>query len=299
MKISTIKEKYSLEDGSMYGEKNIEDSLAMLYHENSKFTSHSARSQAEIIGRFLYNPYIIIRSSQPYKHYPGQKTYDLSVYSTATNNANIFELLKNRRSIRSFQKNYKISLNEISNMLYNSYGVTQKSKIANPEVNGSLGKRNVPSGGGLYPLEIYIVIFKGDIPSGLYHYNSNSNNLELIKKGEFMDDLLDIIQAEPYVDMRSSSALILTTGIIERVLIKYGDRGYRFLMQESGFVGQTISLLAESLDLGSCMLGGYYDDKVNSFLGVDGVFETINNVIVIGKKQENSVDLHEITLKSI
>lgn len=75
---------------------------------------------------------------------------------------------------------------------------------------------------------------------------------------------------------------------IERLLIKYGDRGYRFLMQESGFVAQTISLLAESINLSSCMLGGYNDDKVNEFIGIDGVFETINNIIVIGKKKDNS-----------
>lgn len=75
---------------------------------------------------------------------------------------------------------------------------------------------------------------------------------------------------------------------IERKPIKYGDRGYRFLMQESGFVAQTISLLAESINLSSCMLGGYNDDKVNEFIGIDGVFETINNIIVIGKKKDNS-----------
>lgn len=75
---------------------------------------------------------------------------------------------------------------------------------------------------------------------------------------------------------------------IERKLIKYGDRGYRFLMQESGFVAQTISLLAESINLSSCMLGGYNDDKVNEFIGIDGVFETINKIIVIGKKKDNS-----------
>jgi len=107
--------------------------------------------------------------------------------------------------------------------------------------------------------------------------------LELLRKGNFIEKLIKIIQAEPYVNMRTSSALIITTGIIERSLIKYGERGYRFLMQESGFVGQTLSLLAVSINLDSCMLGGYNDDKINEFLGVDGVFETINNIIVIGK----------------
>ena len=42
---------------------------------------------------------------------------------------------------------------------------------------------------------------------------------------------------------------------------------------------------SKTINLGSCMLGGYNDDKVNTFLGIDGVFETINNIIVIGKSK--------------
>ena len=57
-------------------------------------------------------------------------------------------------------------------------------------------------------------------------------------------------------------------------------------MQESGAVGHNISLISEILDLGTCWIGGYLDDKLNEFLDIDGVFETINNVIVLGKKQE-------------
>ena len=193
-----------------------------------------------------------------------------------------------RRSTRDYDKEYKISLNELTALLFNSYGVTFKSKIVGFDVDGHIGMRNVPSGGALYPLEMYVVIFNAHIPSGLYHYRADTNVLELLKEGDFIEELLKIIQAEPYVNMRTSSALIITTGIIERLLIKYGDRGYRFLMQESGFVGQTISLLAESINLCSCMLGGYNDDKVNEFLGIDGVFETINNIIVVGKKGDNS-----------
>jgi len=285
MQISKIKDKYAKVDGTMYGEKNIANSLAALYHENSKFTSYSSRIQGEKISAFNYNPYVIKRSSQPFKYYPNHKKIDLSVYNKAKNQANIFEVLRKRRSVRDFDDNYKLSLNELATLLYESYGVTYKSKIVDSEINGHIGMRNVPSGGALYPLELYVVIFNADIPSGLYHYNSDLNVLESLKDGDFIDDLLNIIQAEPYVNMRSSSALIITTGIIERVLIKYGDRGYRFLMQESGFVGQTVSLLAESINLGSCMLGGYNDDKVNTFLGIDGVFETTNNIIVIGKSK--------------
>ena len=32
MKISEVKDKYNEKDGSMYGKKNIDESIAMLYH---------------------------------------------------------------------------------------------------------------------------------------------------------------------------------------------------------------------------------------------------------------------------
>jgi len=56
------------------------------------------------------------------------------------------------------------------------------------------------------------------------------------------------------------------------------------MLHESGFFAQTFSLIAEQLTLGSCMVGGYIDDKINNFIGIDGVFETIQNVIIFGKK---------------
>ena len=79
--------------------------------------------------------------------------------------------------------------------------------------------------------------------------------------------------------------MIITTGFPERMMIKYGERGYRFLLQESGFVGQTISLIAESMEIGSCWVGGYLDDKLCEFLHIDGAYESINNVIILGKPQ--------------
>ena len=36
------------------------------------------------------------------------------------------------------------------------------------------------------------------------------------------------------------------------------------------------------MGLGSCMLGSYFDDEVNEVLGVDGVLEAVQNVMVVG-----------------
>lgn len=286
MKLSSIKEKYAQKDGTIFGKKNIDDSLALLYHENSKFSNYTFRSQGEKIGAFS-NPYIAERCSQPFKQYPGFETIDLSPYSHFPHKADLFQVMKKRRSLRDYDPEYKISLNELYVLLQESYGVNYLQKMDGFGVDGHLGLRNVPSGGALFPLEMYVVIFNAHIPSGLYHFRADNMTLEKLKEGNPMDDLLKIIQAEPYVNMRNASALFITTGIIERQLIKYGERAYRFMMQESGFVGMLLSLLAESVQLGSCMLGGFNDDKLNEYLGVDGVFETVNNLILVGKQKKS------------
>lgn len=287
MNIKKILNEYMLHDTSLYGKNNIEDSLAMLYHENSKLTSKSAIELGIRISKFN-NEYVVKRSSQPFKCYPGHKTIDLSKYKNSKIDINFFSLINKRRSLRNFDPNYNLSLNELSSILYNSYGVTYREESSASDVVGNIGFRNAPSPGALYPLEIYIVIFKSHIPSGLYHYRPDLNCLEVIRKGNFIDELSTIIKAEPYINIRNSTFLIMTTGVIERVIIKYGDRGYRFLLQESGFVGLLINLIAESLSLGSCWVGGYIDDDINTFLGIDGVFETINNIMVFGKNQTNT-----------
>lgn len=286
MILNKIKNKYDQKDGSLYGEKNIKDSLAMLYHENSKFTEYTFREQGAKIGAFN-TPYVIERSSQPFKCYPGYDTIDLNVYrNMEKESVNYFELLQNRRSVRNYDKDYKISLYEIHNLLFRSYGVNRKERISGIDYEGHIGYRNIPSGGGLYPLEIYIVVLNGHIDKGLYHYRPDMNCLEILKHSDDVDHLNNIIQAEPYIDLKAASCVIMTTGLIERSMIKYGDRGYRFLMMEVGFLSQTISLISTSLNLGSCMVGGYNDDLINQYLGIDGVFETVNNIIVIGKENE-------------
>ena len=111
-----------------------------------------------------------------------------------------------------------------------------------------------------------------------------SGKSQLLKS--YMEYLRENLVAEPFVDLQHCSCVFFITSFFERVLIKYGDRGYRFILQEVGFLTQNISLLAEFLELGSCVLGSYVDDNINQILSADGTFETVQNVIVIGKNKE-------------
>lgn len=279
-----IRRKLTKLDISIFGEKNVEDSLAMLYHENSKLNKHNLRKIGEQIGAFN-NPYIAAMAAQPYKVYPANVSIDLNLYNLMPK-VTLHSVLNHRRSLRQYDEKYKISLNEMAYIMKNSYGVTKESKIAESlGVDGCWGLRNVPSAGGLYPLELYIVVLNGHVEAGLYHYRTDNNTLELVKGGDFRDYLRENMQCEPYVSITTASAVVISTGVFERLSIKYGDRAYRFMIQESGIVGQTITLLADSIGLGSCWIGAYIDDMINELLGVDGVYETVNNVIIIGKSK--------------
>jgi SagB-type dehydrogenase family enzyme len=130
-------------------------------------------------------------------------------------------------------------------------------------------ERQVPSGGGLYPLELYFVLRNVEnIVSGVYHYSPLVHGLENIRKlempGEFVSELF---LWQSFV--ADASVIVLYAAVLERSLRKYTDRGYRYVLLEGGHVAQNVNLAAESLGLGSLNLGGFFDDQIAALLDLD------------------------------
>lgn len=275
-----IQQLFDKKDLLPLGPRNIVDSIAALYHENSKSSRFSLYSEVEKIMTFT-DPFILRRSANPFKTYADRDRFYLSA-KVDIKNEGFLTTLKNRRSKRKFDANYNLSKNEISALCHLSYGVVHWESIIGDDKGGSFGYRNIPSGGALYPMELYFVSFNSYLPQGLFHYRPDINCLEFIKEGNYIELINSIILASPKVDLLSSSGLFLTTSIIERVIIKYGEKGYRFMIMEAGAVNTMLSLVASSLNLAACSIGGYYDDEVNEFLEIDGSFETVNNILIIG-----------------
>lgn len=285
MKTTTISEELGTIDVSLYGPKNFKESLALTFNENTKFDDFLIRKQINDIQAFS-NPYILERASQPYKAYPTRKKYSISQYANIQRpEKDIFNIIKNRRSGRAYTGDYSISLNELSTILHYSYGIMNQSPINDADYTWKF--RAIPSAGGLYPLEFYLYLNNSILPKGIYHYRPDQMEIELIEENDLLPELKKILIAEPYVDISNCSCVLFITSVFERILIKYGDRGYRFILQEVGLATQNVSLICEAIGLSSCILGSYVDDKVNEYLQADGVFESIQNIIVIGKKRES------------
>lgn len=283
-KIINLKKQYGKVESPNVADFNMENSAAMLYHENSKLDYYTARMLGYNIKR-MDNEYVHQRASRPYKSYPGTTAISLDDCKPGpkTGQNALKKLVTSRRSARTFEE-YKLTNKDLFDILHYSYGINKKVLIN--EQGDFWARRMIPSAGALYPLELYMLVLQGDtVPNGLYHYRPDMNSVELIRKGDLQEDISQVVVADPSidVDIRSASAILIVTGVFERVMSKYLERGYRFMMIETGAVGQSVTLMCESIGLNSCYVGSFWDDSINDFMGLDGVSESVQAVIAIGK----------------
>jgi SagB-type dehydrogenase family enzyme len=194
-------------------------------------------------------------------------------------NFDLFEAIEKRSSKREMNGG-KISKKELSIFLKYSCGNTLKRKD-----NPSKWHRAQPSGGARFPVEVYGLLTKpGEgLKPGLFHYNVQDHELEMIWEKEFSES--DLERMASYEFFSKSSLVIFMTAVFWRSQNKYGERGYRFILQESGHIGQNMYLVSEALGLKCCSLGGFRisDEQIEQVLDIDGATESIIYTIVIGK----------------
>lgn len=206
-----------------------------------------------------------------YKGYSGNEVYQLEnrkPYNQLTS------LISCRRTERDFIYS-EIEFSDLSDILYYSYGIT--GKLAE-----TYEARSVPSAGARYPLEIYVGICNcNKLKMGIYHFNVKNNTLELIRSFPDINMLYKMLERQEFV--KQSSAMIFITAHFDRTMDKYGERGYRYILFDAGHFAQNITLISQSLNYKSVLMGGFEDDELNSVLNIDGINEGVIYVIAISK----------------
>ena len=111
------------------------------------------------------SPYIRGNMAKSYKHYPSCPQVLLPI-ACLTTDMQMEEIIRKRRSVRQFGT-AKCSVEELANILQLSYGITGEGGYANQDFKQYF--RAVPSGGALYPLEVYVGALNVDeIATGVY-----------------------------------------------------------------------------------------------------------------------------------
>lgn len=237
--------------------------------------------------RLSKNLYGIARNSGDSSKWPQEwktiyyKTYDrfpkIVLPQPQVTEKDIFSLISSRQSKRDFT-GQSLTLTEISTLLKYSCGIFKSS------VDGRDNEhRAQPSGGARFPVEAYLLNLKPspELEAGVYHYNVKQHALEFLWKDAFDTSKIDTLAMYPWV--KDASMLLVLTGVFRRTCIKYGERGYRYMLLESGHIGQNIYLVSSALKLGCVGLGGVYEDNLEKLLDLDSDKESVLYTLVLGK----------------
>lgn len=173
-----------------------------------------------------------------------------------------------------------VALADVATLLASSYGVRGRIRWG----DGELLERPVPSGGGLYPLELYLLAARVEgLAPDIYHYAPLGHLLERCG-GETPSPpaLARLFLGQPYVG--DAAAVLVLTAVVERSLWKYRDRGYRYMLFEAGHVAQNVNLVAAALGIGALDLGGFLDVELGELLGLDPEMEIPLYGIAVGSQ---------------
>jgi SagB-type dehydrogenase family enzyme len=200
--------------------------------------------------------------SRAYKTYRTRKSIPITKNLLPLTN-DFEQVLRSRQSTREYS-GAPVSFDYLSRILELSYGTIE----GRPSNNGDLqlSRRVVPSAGALYPIEMYLVALRVEgLEPGLYHYHPQHQALDCLRVGERIKS--DIENAVLYPEIVSqASTVFLLAAVFQRARFKYGERGYRFVLLDSGHIAQNIYLVSAALGLGAVTMGGYIDDELNQML---------------------------------
>jgi SagB-type dehydrogenase family enzyme len=191
------------------------------------------------------------------------------------------EILMGRRSRRQYTGD-AIGVDFVATIVRSAAGVTGEATV---DLAGggetTLRFRVAPSGGGLYPVHLYVAaFFVTDLDRQLYRYEPLQD--ALVRCGGVERLLEACAVSDDLISLRRASVVFLLVGQPWRSLRKYGPRGLRFLFLEAGAMTQNIHIATAALGLGSVDCASFYDDDVHALLRVDGVNEALIHAVVIG-----------------
>jgi SagB-type dehydrogenase family enzyme len=260
----------------VYAPPPARDDPAELYQEASKLSRATARREVAGAVRLASAPALRRVAAHASSRHAELPLVPLAEPEPLS--ASLGETLLRRRSARALAP-APLRTTQLAALLEAAYGVTGSIE---DEDGWSQPLRAAPSGGALYPLDLYLEIRRVDgLAEGLYRYEPLERGLERI--GPPRRPLAETI-AYPELAERAA-VIVVVAATFWRARFKYGLRAYRFTLFEAGHVAQNVLLAATALGLAAVPLGGFYDRQLDDALALDGVDRSSLYVICVGRPE--------------
>lgn len=149
------------------------DDPAELFHEASKIQRSTALHQARGVRLLASTPELQEASLRSVRRHPQRRLVPLP--QPRPLEAPLESLLAARRSGRDLGTG-RLEASALSSLLFAAYGLVEPAR------------RTVPSGGALYPLELYVACLReasasDPVSPGLYHFDPSRHVLEVVRDG--------------------------------------------------------------------------------------------------------------------
>lgn len=253
-------------------------------HDVSKTTSvydefHSISRNSGLLKQQLvshkrhYDPRILeLQRNAPLKIASGQR---IKLASNKEIARSFSDVVLGRQSTRNFDRRARLTNDELATILFMGNGIKYTD-------GGGVFHRTVANSGNLGSVEIFFLVLNVEqFEAGIYHFDSLSHEAVLLHKGIFNTWLkLNVFYQPEFAD---ASVVLFLTSNIGRLTEKYGERGYRLALLDTGHVSQNVYLSASSLRLAVCGTAGFIDDEVNDALGLDGKLSACLMSLAIGR----------------
>ena len=149
-------------------------------------------------------------------------------------------------------------------------------------------RRFVPSGGALYPNELYVYIKLDDAPNGIYHYDVAHHRLILLREGNF-DYYLSRSLANGLPISDCFCTVIIST-VFWKNFYKYNNFSYRLQGLDAGvIIGQSLEV-ANRMGYYSRVCYQFLDRSLNHLLGLSEQEESVYVVIPVSMKPSITCD---------
>jgi putative peptide maturation dehydrogenase len=200
------------------------------------------------------------------------------------------ELLATRTTCRNFDDGFALPLRELASLLHRVFGAQAVEELA-PGV--PMLKKNSPSGGGLHPIEAYLLVQRVEgLAPGLYHYLCDAHALEPLRGFDSAQEgaalAHELVAGQGW--FANAPVLVLMAARFQRNFWKYRAhaKAWKVIQLDAGHLSQNFYLGASELGLGAFITAAINDRCAERAFSLDGLSTGAVAVCGLGRRADRA-----------
>ncbi|MEA5125462.1 putative peptide maturation dehydrogenase [Xanthomonas floridensis] len=254
--------------------------LAATYHAFTRWDNVDSAQAAKDAGADTAAAMLKVFGPPPPEQVPRGRPDRIALMRGA--DGHLDKLLRQRTTCRNFDADQQMEFADFSKVIERVFAA---NAVLQADAETVFLKRSSPSGGGLHPLDAYLIIRKvSGITDGVYHYLPIDHALEPlhVETSNLQDVALTILAGQDW--FCGAQVIVALCPRYYRNFWKYRvhAKAYRALNLEAGHFSQTLYMAATEVGLGAFVTCAINEVQVEALLGLEPIMEGVLAVCGFG-----------------